>query len=686
MSFRAGKRERDDLTPNKEEGRSTGIHWIQAYHSDSSKGLRRSRGELKNTAILGILLLVVLFVVLALFNYSFDADGTSNAVGDANIDAVDAPSAPDAMPVSRIQIPSAGLQQQITLGADAEPVILSLLGRCRSSATFAISNDLQPCEDKPGWMLQPGWSLDAAFMGRHGDVLEVEIVSASSTNVGVLIRDDSGHQRLELANAGRDGNGTARGEWRCESDTSRPYHVSVALPAEAHGPVCLSKLSVQREPRSEASGIPAPRIEGVVVILIDTLRADHLPFMSGTSGVSTPNLEALASESIQFTNATAHSNYTKPSVGTLLSGVYPHVHGALLPKARIRPSVRLLSQHLQDVGIDTQAVVSNHFLNNRKFGFFRGWNTMKHVSSYKACLGGEPVVERVRQWLDGWEPEGPFFAYIHLMDPHAPYAPPSSYLIRQIGMVPVKGRLLPKQTSQFIRKVRRGEEPPPDKTELALLRDFYRADVSHMDQVVGSVLDHLKQAGILDRVLLIVASDHGEEFMEHGGLGHGTNLRRELVHVPLLVRWPDGAVTGRIDERVGLIDVAPTILASLGSNRPPYMKGGRNLLDLVSGTSQFWDDGAYLIEHKNTKQKGVVAGQWKLLVGRKSVILTHVRDGKESRIDPTLHPVTVQYLSSKMTELLSGRGPVGSPHPHIIELSEEEKDKLRALGYLLDGD
>jgi arylsulfatase A-like enzyme len=143
-------------------------------------------------------------------------------------------------------------------------------------------------------------------------------------------------------------------------------------------------------------------------------------------------------------------------------------------------------------------------------------------------------------------------------------------------------------------------------------------------------------------------------------------------------------VTGRIEETVGLIDVAPTVFAALDVKRPASMTSGRNLVGLVSGSSPFWEDEPYLVEHKNTKQKGIVAGLWKMLVGRKRVTLTHVRNGKEWEIDPCEHPVTVRYLGARMTALLAGRGPAAAAAPTIVELSDEEKERLRALGYLLD--
>jgi len=577
---------------------------------------------------------------------------------------------------------------QLTLSVVPAGTAGSTAGRARVLGAWILPPDAQAPQGPPalerctsgGWKIEPAGGVTTSFLFRHDDVIEVEVEGPAASEVDVVLRDDVSARTIELEEQEQ---GRMGGTWTVASGTSRPGELSVTLPAGAGAHACVRGIDVRRVRSPGASGPTDMDIDGVVVILVDTLRADHLSFIDERARVSTPNLEALADESVLFANATAHSNYTKPSVGTLLTGVYPHVHGALLPRARLRASVPLLTQHLLEEGIDTQAVVSNHFFNNRKFGFFRGWSAMQHVNSYTACLGGEPVAERVHELLEQWTPDGPFFAYVHLMDPHSPYAPPSSYIVKQLGRVPTGGRFLPTETSQFIRKVRRGDEPPPGKEELALLRGLYRADVSHMDRVVGSVLESLRQAGILDRVLLVLVSDHGEEFMEHGGLGHGTNVRRELVHVPLLVRWPGGAVTGRIEETVGLVDVAPTIFAALGVSGPASVTSGRNLVDLVSGSAPFWEEGPYLLEHKNTKQKGIVAGQWKMLVGRKQVALTHVRNGKEWEIDPADHPVTVRYLGKKMTVLLAGRGTAAASAPVIVELSDDEKERLRALGYLL---
>jgi arylsulfatase A-like enzyme len=542
---------------------------------------------------------------------------------------------------------------------------------------------LEPCASGRGLRLEPGAALLFRTMGLPGREIHVTALGQGAGSVKVRVSVDGGKaQEPALACDGEAKK--AVGLWAYpDGEPAHPIQVEASLPAGAGSGVCLSRLSLQfAKPGPVVTGKP-PQVEGVVFILVDTLRADELGFINPDSRVETPVFNRLAAESVVFTRTTAHSHYTKPSMGTIFTGVYPHVHGALAPSARLKPSIPLITERMEEAGVDTEGIFSNTFFNNRKFGFQKGWDFLAQVNPFKSCVSGELVADEVDKWADEWEGDGPFFLYVHFLDPHAPYAPMAELELKYVGFQVAGQRFSPLHSAEFLRKLRRGEENPPGKEELRILRALYEADVEQADMMLGRVLDRLEDEGILDRALLIVTSDHGEEFMEHGMMGHGTNINVEQVHVPMLLRWPGGKVRGVVDTRVGHIDLPPTLMDVFGLPKPASMKQGRSLLGLLMGDQVDWEKRAYLSEHKNESERGVWVGDMELIVRHGGVELVRVDGVKEKRLDPGSYPITLRYMRGRMVELVSGSGADPESAPIDVELSEDEIEKLKAIGYIL---
>lgn len=543
---------------------------------------------------------------------------------------------------------------------------------------------LERCEAGEGWTIEPGGTL--FFTGLAGAKSRIAVAAEGPGADDFRIRLLYDPVRsLPLTDGVKTTGCQALGTWELPFKEPTAFRVEIGLPDSAGGPVCLGKLLLRHRKAAPALSGDMPDVEGVVFILVDTLRADSLGFLNPSTRVAAPKLTGLASRSVVFESMQAQSHYTKASVGTILTGHYPGEHGGLLPKGRLTPSIPLLSELLKKQGVDTQAIFSNFFLNNRKFGFQRGWNFKAHVNSHAACLGGEPVAEKVKEWAKGWEPGGPFFVYIHLMDPHAPYSPPPAYELEYLGFRVTQGRIIPIQTASFLRRVRRGDVAQPNKSELKILKGLYDADVAHADQVAGRVIDILREAGILDRALLIVTSDHGEEFMEHSGLGHGTNLHRELIHLPLLMRWPGDALKGTVGVNVGHVDFAPTVLDTFDIPVPPQMKHGRSLLGLLRGEGGAWQLRAYMSEHKNGTEKGVIVGKWKLLQRNRGSSLSRLSGtAGEKDLPVEKYPITWRLLRCRLIELLSGSAKDRPAEAVEVKLAEDELEKLKAIGYIME--
>jgi arylsulfatase A-like enzyme len=541
----------------------------------------------------------------------------------------------------------------------------------------------EPCGTS-GLRLEAGRTLFARALAEKDDVLEIRAAGPSAPRLGLSVRSTPGGTKSLLdPGAGEslaDGAGTAA--WPLGIARGMPVEVVISLPPAAPDPVCIEHLVLRRSaspPAVKASEIPD--VDGVVVILVDTLRADAARAFNTRSKVETPTMERLAGESLVFEDATAHANYTKPSVASILTGVYPHETGALSHKGVLQAGTRMVTQMLEASGVETVGLFSNRFLTSR-FGFMRGWDTDVHVNAYKACMNGDIVADASEELLEAWKPQGPFLLYIHLMDPHAPYDPPTSYEVKYVGRRVLKGRIIPKSTSSFITNLRRGKVEPPDDGELKILKGLYNGDVASLDEVLGRVVAGLEQEGILDRALLVVTSDHGEEFMEHGWLGHGTNIHPELTHIPLLLRFPGGGPSGTIPGLVGHVDLVPTILDALGRQAPDGLDG-LSLLERITEPGDPGSPPAHLLEHWNGTY-GLRLGQWMLLAHRKSTSIARLKGQKVWYQDAGRNPVKWLYLRERLALLILENRELEQAEPEA-ELDEETISQLEALGYIMDG-
>ena len=297
-------------------------------------------------------------------------------------------------------------------------------------------------------------------------------------------------------------------------------------------------------PRAENALYPgAP----VIVISIDTLRADRLP-VYGYDGVATPAIDRFREEAMLFRNAYTHSPLTLPSHVSILTGLLPHEHGVRNNigyrfDAGRRPSLPTL---LRQAGYVSGAAVSSFVLRgqtglNEIFDFYDDEMPAPSGSALgRVQRAGQETAAVAASWMARQESR-PFFFLLHLFEPHAPYDPPEPFRSRY-----------------------------PDR---------YDGEIAAADQIIGEFLDRLRETGVYDRAVIVLLSDHGEGLNDHGEPQHGVFLYREAIQVPLLLKLPGSSDQGRTEERpVGLIDVAPTILALTGTNVPPGM-AGRSLLD-----------------------------------------------------------------------------------------------------------
>ena len=323
----------------------------------------------------------------------------------------------------------------------------------------------------------------------------------------------------------------------------------------------------------------APR--HVVICVVDTLRADSLGAY-GRSPSVTPRIDALARESTVFDQAIAASSWTLPSVASLLTGTWPSVHKALGKRTRLTPvseDVATAAEVFREAGFATAAVTNAAFL-SPALGLDRGFDVFDHRHAFNVDIrSAVDSVDRALALLDE-ERNQRSFLLVHLFDAHLDYDPPESTRPRELR------EPQPPISMADCEALATGSERPA-QADVAWVRSVYDAEVAYVDSAVGRLVDGLRELGVYDDTLLVLLSDHGEEFWEHGGFEHGHTLYDELVRVPLLLKLPSstpGVVRPRVDAQVRLIDVLPTAFEVFDVAQPDSFLGA-SLLALALGES-----------------------------------------------------------------------------------------------------
>jgi arylsulfatase len=307
----------------------------------------------------------------------------------------------------------------------------------------------------------------------------------------------------------------------------------------------------------------------LVLVVIDTLRADHLGH-AGYRRATSPFLDRLAAEGVVFENALSNSSFTRESVAALLTGHLPSRSGSAGWHAAPPQDGPHLGALLRGAGYRS-AFLSNTLM-LRAPGFTRGFDEVQHLPRRWDVSGAGPQLSRRAGEFVRGAPR-PFLLYLHYLDPHAPYEPDPEDLARVAGQAPGAGLdlyrdVLPRLPSLL------GEGFGPGEARFEELVARYDAEILGTDAALALLFDQLGAAGALERTLVVVTADHGEEFLEHGFLDHGWTLHQESIHVPLLFWAPGALAPARVTERVSHVDVLPSLLALLGVAAPEGEQGG----------------------------------------------------------------------------------------------------------------
>jgi arylsulfatase A-like enzyme len=348
-----------------------------------------------------------------------------------------------------------------------------------------------------------------------------------------------------------------------------------ALPAEGFS----TRLSVNG--RAAVTQRTAPAVRNVLIVMVDTLRADRLRAYDPDARVDSPAFDRLVRGGQLFERAYAPASWTKPSAASVLTGLLPSHHGATTHNRVLDPRVPTLAERLSLAGYQTAAFVANGYVSER-FGFERGFDEFRNAATNGRASGDE-LVEDLLAWLDAHHDSAPFFVYLHPTDVHAPYRPrPSTLRTLTDGLY--HGPIDFDASPNLLRSIERGELTLTDRDRSRLLALYDAGVADHDELVLDPLVEGLAERGLMDDTLIVFVSDHGEELFDHGSVGHGgARVWQELIHVPLVMHWP-GLAPARVHGTVGLVSIAATITDAVGLPVDPTLDG-QSLVPLLEGQS-----------------------------------------------------------------------------------------------------
>ncbi len=491
----------------------------------------------------------------------------------------------------------------------------------------------------------------------------------------------------------------------------------------------------------EKKASPPSRLKcpDIILIVLDTLRADHLSCY-GYSSKTSPFLDNYATESALYLNAISTSCHTPPPHATLLTGKYPSTHGVYGNNRFMSPRDRRLPGLLAETGYHSVGIVSNLAL-HAVFGFGMGFDAyiserldiLTHIGFWQkiGLWGGVkrnfpglvPILSRPEKLenkrmneaeyttdlaieaVGEAPPNRPLFLFLNYMDPHMPYAPPPGdlrYFLKgdqqQGGELSHAGNssMASKSNKEimdilFARLNREKANLLPElpREDLDYLLAAYDGEIRYLDRHLARLFDSLKAEGRLDNALVIITSDHGEHFGEHRIFLHANSLYEELIRIPLLISWPGRIAAGPRDQLVSLISLTPTMLEAAGVPIPEDMEGESLLPGLVA------DGDEIRREEKTVWESSGVVSQWTgnhaiYSEGFKGIfyksgdveIYDLSSDPAETQNLAPVRPAIKQRLEDRLSEWKASRGNVDPVDAAAREVAAPLKERLEALGYI----
>lgn len=434
-----------------------------------------------------------------------------------------------------------------------------------------------------------------------------------------------------------------------------------------------------------------PSGPNVLLILPDALRPDHLGCF-GYPEQTSPAIDGFSTESINFSRAISNAPWTKPSMGTLFTSQYPYVHGALNWTDDLADRNLTLAEIFRNANYTTYGIQTNPAI-TKNHNFQQGF---QHY--HENIMGNaQQVADAFIKWQR--HQKKPFFAYLHFMDTHVPYNSPAAF--EEIFQLRENPNFRAGQFETLdVRMLTYLGLSDEDKQNI---ENLYDSAILYFDFHFARILEELRRTQELDNTIIVLLSDHGEEFWEHGGFAHGHSLYKEVLHVPLLIRYPPKLQPAQVNTFISSKDIYPTLVSLSGIKIPPNLAGKTLIPAIFNSTSMSYDP---------IFSEGIVLGQEKLsvieekkkliqntgltyqstlpLLGdlTKYVINNHKRsfelyhldtDFKETSDVMAQQPELARALKNKLSafSISHGLGKRG-----VFEDLNKKREDLKALGYI----
>ncbi len=451
-------------------------------------------------------------------------------------------------------------------------------------------------------------------------------------------------------------------------------------------------------------------VQGVVFILADTLRPDRMSFY-GHDRPTTPQIAQLAQAGTVFGDTHSHAPWTRVAVPSIVTSLYPRVHGIRGFHDRLPGAAHTLAEVYREAGWATMAFSSIPHT-GRSANMHQGYEILHEPPYRGGSKTAQGFIDKLLPWLKRHQDER-FFVFLHVFDPHWPYEPDAPYdamwvdpaqsetVKQQAGLIarhasdPLKGRMGQGRREEIERA---GIDAGP---YIEHTMGWYDGSIRSMDEQLGRIQEHLKSLGLAERTLFVFTSDHGEEFLEHDWMGHGHSLYGELIHVPLFLSKAGLVPAGKvIDTPVQHVDLMPTVLELSGLPIPDSAQG-QSLVPLMM-QDDTWRERPIIVERpasdhptspapRTFSSVAVIFDGWKLIQhgdGRGEVpeyeLYDHVDDPGDRHDLAAEQPETVARLAEVLDSWRrdADARQLGSDAVLPQELSQEELERLRALGYV----
>ncbi|MFQ6104930.1 MAG: sulfatase [Candidatus Glassbacteria bacterium] len=425
------------------------------------------------------------------------------------------------------------------------------------------------------------------------------------------------------------------------------------------------------------SRVCSPDGPNVVLIIVDTLRADHLGCY-GYGSKTTPHIDALSLDSIVFKNAICPAPWTSPSVGSIITSQYPTVLGFEDTAIKFSDKFITLAEIFRDNNYETKGIIS-HTLISSALGFDQGFDSYDERNAKGHDYISSPSVTQkaisyVREHRDSR-----FLLFLHYFDPHYNY-------IQHVRYDYYPGYRGPLYSDQSIVELRR-IAPTLTSDDIDYLKALYDSEISFTDEYIGEFIYRLKELGLYNNTLIVFTADHGEEFSERGDhwIGHTKTLYQELIHVPLMIKLPDSSKHEIIDEYVGLIDLMPTIVEYAGLEIPKQYTYEGEIID-ISNMDESGNRMIFSETRKRSELQSVVWRGWKLIYDEQENTsqLFNLQDDSRELKDVAFENDAVSEEMKKFLERwqLSAQSKKSPTKPKQPDFTDEQLEYLRSMGYI----